>query len=208
MNIYQRLNEVKKEVHYVQKDSRVQGYKAVTHDMVTAATREALVKNGVIVTQSLMMSEFNDTGTTTSNGTPIKMYQASYQIDFINTDEPQDRLSVVVESQALDQGDKASGKAMSYAMKYALLKTLGLETGENEESRVEQFERKKQQVELINNEQIEAIKSLAEKTQTDINNLLSFYKVNSLEEMNQVQRADLQGKLSKKLKKQAEKGDE
>ena len=35
----------------------------------------------------------------------------------------------------MDNADKAPGKAISYAFKYALLKTFALETGEDEESR-------------------------------------------------------------------------
>jgi hypothetical protein len=42
---------------------------------------------------------------------------------------------VTLPSHALDNGDKAPGKAISYATKYALLKTFLLETGEDEESR-------------------------------------------------------------------------
>ena len=52
MNIYQRINEVRKEVEYVQKDASVSagggGYKAVTHDMVTAVLRKSLVKHGIV----------------------------------------------------------------------------------------------------------------------------------------------------------------
>lgn len=47
MNIYQRINEVRKMIGYVQKDKAVStgggSYKAVTHDAVTGMVREALV---------------------------------------------------------------------------------------------------------------------------------------------------------------------
>lgn len=200
MNIYQRINEIKKEVAYVKKDAAVQGYKAVTHDMVTAATRSAMVKHGVVATQTLIDSSLEVAGNT-AKGSPIYLYKAKYLIKFVNIDDPKESVDVTIESHALDHGDKGSGKAMSYAMKYAKLKVFDLETGENEESRIEEFERRKQQVELINNEQVEAIKRLAEKTETDINNLLEFYKVESLEDLNQIQRADIQAKLTKKLNK-------
>ena len=55
---------------------------------------------------------------------------------------------MTVEAHASDNGDKAPGKALSYATKSAILKTLSLETGENDESRVPD-----QEFDVINNEQ-------------------------------------------------------
>jgi hypothetical protein len=55
----------------------------------------------------------------------------------VNIDDPTDRAVLPIEAHALDQGDKAPGKAMSYATKYAMLKLLSLETGEADEGRVE-----------------------------------------------------------------------
>jgi hypothetical protein len=42
---------------------------------------------------------------------------------------------VIVSAHANDQGDKAPGKALSYAVKSAILKVLMIETGESDESR-------------------------------------------------------------------------
>ena len=139
MNILQRLNEVRKAVSYIQKDGRITrggDYAVVTHDAVTAAVRDHLVDNGVIVAPTLVSSRYTDTGTTTANGVPIKLYEATYDISFCNCDDPQDRLTMRMESHALDQGDKAPGKAISYATKYALLKVFSIETGESEEERI------------------------------------------------------------------------
>ncbi len=72
MNIYQRLNEVRKQVAYIQKDKKVsgQGYMAVTHDAVTAALREHLIAQGIVIVPSLVESKVTETGTTTSSGVP------------------------------------------------------------------------------------------------------------------------------------------
>jgi len=141
MNLFQRINEVRKQAAYVQKDAIVRegsGYKAVTHDAVTAMLREALIEHGIVITMSALESSISDTGTVTAKGTPFIRYAARYQVEFINVDEPGDRLAVEVESHALDLGDKAPGKAMSYAKKYAMLKTFEIETGESDEGREEQ----------------------------------------------------------------------
>ncbi|MCP4103652.1 MAG: hypothetical protein GY750_19865, partial [Lentisphaerae bacterium] len=57
MNIFQRINAVRKEVEYVRKDANVQGYKAVTHDMVTAVLRDSLINHGIIIAPNLIAAE-------------------------------------------------------------------------------------------------------------------------------------------------------
>ena len=52
-------------------------------------------------------------------------------VRFVNIDEPQDFFDVQSFGYGVDGQDKGPGKAMSYAVKYALLKALGLETGED-----------------------------------------------------------------------------
>lgn len=138
LNIYQRLNAIKKDVAYIQKDKEVTGagsYMAVTHDAVTAATRAKFVEHGVMVVPTELSSVVADSGMTTGKGNPIIRFEARYRVSFINVDSPEDLTSIELTSHALDQGDKAPGKAVSYAVKYAVLKVLQMETGEDEESR-------------------------------------------------------------------------
>ena len=137
MNIYQRINEVRKKVEYIQKDATVQGYRAVTHDAVTAMVRDALIEQGIVIIPDQLTGNCVEAGTT-SNNKPIIRFEASYQIWFINADKPDDdKFSLKMIAHANDSGDKAPGKACSYAVKYALLKVFNIETGENEESRIE-----------------------------------------------------------------------
>jgi len=153
LNIYQRINEVRKAVEYVQKDATVsaggQAYKAVTHDMVTAVVRPELIKHGIVVTADQLQSTLLQGKAPKAEGDKgykMHLYSGDYAVHFVNIDNPDDRVSVTVNAHANDSGDKAPGKAMSYAVKYAMLKTFSLETGENEEARFaepyspEQFE--------------------------------------------------------------------
>lgn len=137
-NIYQRINAVRQKIDYIQKDASVQGYKAVTHDAVTAAIRPHLIEEGILICPRLISSVMKDTGTTTGSGTPFMRYEAWYEIDFINVDEPDQKITIPIEAHALDHGDKAPGKTISYATKFAMLKLFNIETGENEESRYDQ----------------------------------------------------------------------
>lgn len=136
MNIYQKINEVRKKVAYVQKDAKVQGYRAVTHDMVTSMVREHLVEQGILIVPSQLEGKMHVAGRT-GNGNAIYRYEALYSISFVNSDDPTEVFSINLEAHANDTSDKAPGKACSYAVKYAMLKVFSLETGENEESRIE-----------------------------------------------------------------------
>ena len=133
-NIYQRINEVRKAIGYVQKDKAVStgggSYKAVTHDAVTGMVRAALIEHGVVIVPSVVSSVFNPKEPEAKQ----RLYEATFQIEFVNMDEPTDRIVTQQTAHALDNGDKAPGKAMSYATKYAILKLFNIETGESDES--------------------------------------------------------------------------
>lgn len=145
MNIYQRINEVRKAISYVQKDKSVStgagSYKAVTHDQVTGMVREHMVKNGIVSYPVLVES----TSLPKEVNAQMEMakqfrYEATYDIVFVNMDEPSEAITIRIQAHAMDNADKACGKALSYAKKYAVLKLFEIETGEDEESRYQDKE--------------------------------------------------------------------
>lgn len=138
LNIYQRVNEIKKEIGYIQKDKKVESYMAVTHDAVTEHTRDLFTKHGVLIIPHELSSVTVLSGTTTAKGVPYVRFEGKYQFDFVNIDTPSEKFSVEYSAHALDHGDKAPGKAHSYSMKYAILKALQIASGEEEEGRAEQ----------------------------------------------------------------------
>lgn len=138
MNIYQRVNEVRKAVDKIVKDKQVDSYKAVTHDNVTALTREHFVTHGIVIVPKLLAERTVATGTFTSRETPFIRYEATYQFDVVNADDPKDFFSAVIGAHAIDHGDKAPGKVLSYAKKALVLKLLELESVSEEEGRQEQ----------------------------------------------------------------------
>lgn len=146
MNIYQRINEVRKAVDKIAKDKRVEGYMAVTHDNVTALTREHFVEQGVVIVPKLLSERTVPTGTFTSRETPFIRYEATYRFDVVNADDPKDCFDAVIGAHAIDHGDKAPGKALSYAKKALVLKLLELESVSDEEGRQEQHKPKNQSV--------------------------------------------------------------
>lgn len=123
LNLHQRLLAVMGDVSYIQKDRKIDqggGYKVVTHDAVTAKVRPALLKHRVLdYPQNLVCAQ---------NGNRTEM---TMDIKFVNADQPDDFILVPTVGYGIDSQDKGPGKAMSYAVKMALLKALNLETGED-----------------------------------------------------------------------------
>ena len=180
LNIYQRINEVRKRVNYAKKDKEVsgQGYKAVTHDAVTALLRNHLIDFGVVTVPRLVSSTIEKIGET-KNGSPIIRYAGKYEVDFVNCDDPEDRITVPGEAHANDHGDKAPGKATSYATKYAMLKLFNIETGEDDESRVEPYEALKR----IDAEQAANIEALITEVKADKAKFLKWMQAESVEDI-------------------------
>jgi ERF superfamily len=144
-NIHQKLNDVMKAIHYIKKDAVVgegrSSYKAVTHDQVTAQTREEFVGIGISVVTSLVEGKttFIERGKDDRGNQkhPIVFFDGVFDVEFVNIDDPNDKIVKRVAGHGEDCGDKAPGKAESIAQKRAVLKQLQIETGENDESRIQ-----------------------------------------------------------------------
>lgn len=135
------------EVRYIQKEEKTVNnqYRFVSHDAVTAATSEAFIKHGVYAKPRIIKSEittinvekYNKHDKTTKNELSF-VCNVEVEYDFINVDDPKDKICGINGlGQGIDSQDKACGKAISYACKYALLKALGIETGDDPEKDVD-----------------------------------------------------------------------
>jgi hypothetical protein len=191
--IYKKIINVMREINFIPKETFVKmktgGYTAVSHDTVARLLHPILAKEGVLVRVTLLDSskEMMDNG--------MVFYSGRYSLSLIDADDG-DFIEYVGEAHAIDIGDKAPGKALSYATKMMLLKAFLLETGENDEERVEVEE-----VERISEEEAEEIRGLAEKTGTNINNILSWAGIKSLTELRKDQYFRVVDILEKKLKR-------
>jgi hypothetical protein len=149
LNIYQRINAVMKDCDYIQKKGAAQG-KGVKYDEVMAMIRNLLIKHGIVmVVRQSSMEQFSSI-----EGSKQKLYQGSYEMDLVNIDKPDEKVTHSAFAQGMDGGDKAPGKAHTYAVKLMLVKGFGIETGEDEESRSEKQERKANQ---LSNEQYQSL---------------------------------------------------
>ena len=121
LNIHQRLAKVMEKVTYIQKEKKAgMRYSIVSHDSVTAKVRPALLEAGIVYYP--IQVQHQQSGNRT---------ECAMTVRFVNIDDQHDFFDVETFGYGLDDQDKGPGKAMSYSVKYALLKTLGLETGDD-----------------------------------------------------------------------------
>lgn len=110
------------ELTYIQKgDAKVNGqYRFVSHDDVAEKVHPLLVKHRVLALPTTIDLKQEGNRTTVMQ-----------RVFFVNADDPKDQFNVDFPGYGVDPSDKGPGKAISYAIKYALLKTFCLETGED-----------------------------------------------------------------------------
>lgn len=120
-NIYQKINLIMGEVTHIQKTQK-QGmrYAIIEHDDVTSLLSPACQKQGIVYhPKELTFAQIG-------NRTEVALL-----LVFVNVDNPSDQFTVPSFGYGIDDSDKGPGKAISYAVKYGLLKTFGLQTGDD-----------------------------------------------------------------------------
>ena len=168
-NVHQRLADAMSVVTYIQKDKK-QGmqYSIVSHDVVTAKVRPALLNAGIVYYPVAMSHTQN------GNRTEVDL-----SVRFVNIDKPDDYIDVPGLGYGIDSQDKGPGKAISYAVKYALLKALGLETGDDPDN----DQKTTHKPETITESQLMNLESLADEVSADVPRLLSFLRVANLADL-------------------------
>lgn len=181
MNIYQKIQAVISDGIYIKRGSSGQGT-GVLYDEAIAKLTPLLTKHGIV-----FAVEKSGESRSRKNAKDSYIYECDFNIHYINVDDPADRFTTLVEAHAMDAGDKAPGKAITYATKISLLKVFQIETGLNDESR----EEIKQRTTTIDADQIKEIAQYCieqdDKGQAVLNKigvrLLAAYKIQSIPDL-------------------------
>jgi|TARA_R110000765_G_scaffold187638_1_gene293168 hypothetical protein len=122
------LHRVMTDIGAVEKTGRnqSQSFNFRTIDDTMNATHKAITLHGVIVAPEVV-DKFSER-IATKNGNPAQRVELTVRYRFIGPKG--DEVSAVVASEGIDYGDKATSKAMSMALKYALFQTLMIPTEE------------------------------------------------------------------------------
>lgn len=133
MNIYQKINEVMKNIEYLSKDDKVEfgntKYKAISEEKVTTAVREQLIQQGIVIIPIKQESTNKELIRTDKSVNMLTEVHTTYRIQ--NADDVNEFIEVESNGSGVDTQDKGVGKAMTYAYKYMLLRTFAIPTGED-----------------------------------------------------------------------------
>ena len=140
-NIYSKMLKITKKIATVNKNLEVgkgeSKYKAVGEADVLAAVKELEPKHGIysypysraIVNSEIIQSEKVYQGKLTKGNQIFIRVMTVYR--FVNIDKPDEFIDITSYGDGVDTQDKAPGKAMTYADKYALMKAYKIITGDD-----------------------------------------------------------------------------
>lgn len=142
LNIFQRMLAATSEINRVAKNLKVdisksQSYKAVAESDVLEAVKPIEEKYGIYsypVSRTVIKDEAYTTpseydGRKSEKTTFFMRLATVYR--FVNIDKPDEYIDITTYGDGVDTQDKAPGKAMTYADKYALLKAYKIQTGDD-----------------------------------------------------------------------------
>jgi len=140
-----------------------------------------------------------------SRGETTRMAQVVMAYTFADVDSGEEIVAKVA-GQGLDPGDKAPYKAMTGALKYALLQSFLLATGDDpEDERVDG--RAGNSERRVSADELRTLKQLIEDTGTELDRVLAYYKLASLEQMTEATYRRALEVLNRKLGQQNRNGE-
>ena len=206
LNLYEKMSLITSEIGVVEKNLEVptggkKSYKAVSERDVLDAVKPIEAKYRVysfpasrqVIDHDVLVKENEYEGKITKTNTLFLRVETVYR--FVNMDNPSEYIETTVYGDGLDTGDKATGKAMTYADKYALMKAYKLSTGDDpdkEPSPEEGYERKTEP--KASQKQISLIETLYKGDEMET--LLAWAKVDRISDLTITQASKL---ISKRM---------
>ncbi len=181
LNLRQKLAEVRRRIGYIQKRGHNErsNYSYVTAADIAGSVGDILAELGVVVIPRLEDISYESAA---GRGEGTRMARVVMAYTFADVDSGEEIIAKVA-GQGLDPGDKAPYKAMTGALKYALLQSFLLATGDDpEDDRLDRITAANPE-RLISGDQVRELQSLIEETGTELERVLAYYKVASLSEL-------------------------
>lgn len=142
LNLWEKMALATSSIEKLRKDLKIglsatRSYKAVSEGVVLEAVKKIEEELRIysypmartIVDRDVLETEKEYKGNITRSNQLFMRIETRYF--FVNIDKPEESLQVMSYGDGIDSGDKASGKAMTYADKYALMKAYKIETGDD-----------------------------------------------------------------------------
>jgi hypothetical protein len=202
-SIYKKMLLATEKIGKVAKNLNVDmgknSYKAVGEKDVLEAVKPIEIELGIYSYPiSRTITETNVLTTVKEyNGNKTESNQLMMRIEtiyrFVNVDNPNEFIDITTYGDGVDSQDKAPGKAMTYADKYALLKAYKIETGDDPDKEasgeLKSFKTGDKKASLATADQIEKIKSKLD--EENIKKALELVKKAKLEELTLLEASSL-----------------
>jgi hypothetical protein len=138
--IFKKMSEVMKDVGSIGKDQKntAQGFKFRGIDQFVNALYPALTKHGVFMAPRCVREDHEVKDVTRSNGKAGVDKHVTIMMEYDFFAEDGSKVTVgPIPAEGLDSGDKATNKALSAALKYALIQTFSIPTEDMAEADLE-----------------------------------------------------------------------
>lgn len=195
LNLFQRLSAITSEMKTVEKNLDIvtgkdksgneKSYKAVGEADVLKTVKPLEQKYGVYsYPHDREIIESKIIVTTSQYGDKQQQFlRIMVTFRFVNIDKPSEFIEVKSYGDGVDSQDKAPGKAMTYADKYALLKAYKVATGEDTDQYSSQELKDMVEVPMITKDQMTAIRTAYRGNE---DKLATFLEKNNLDVLNQM----------------------
>lgn len=190
-NIFCRMSKITAEISRVSKNLEVgfgkSKYKAVGEADVLASVKPLEAQYGVY--SYPVSREIIDSGVLTTKGYDGKEKNQMYMriktvYRFLCIDNPDSFIDIESFADGVDSQDKAPGKAMTYADKYALLKAYKIITGDDPDQNMSEELKAKKRMESAYPARAEMEKFISENyDEENLKKILAYYKAKSLSDL-------------------------
>jgi hypothetical protein len=210
MNIFQKCAAITAELPVIPKSKEIEvsaknKYKVVTEADVLTAIKPLEEKYRVYSypsDRSIVSEELRVRKTEYGEKTETFVRLATKYV-FVNIDNPEDKLHVVSYGDGIDPGDKAPGKAMTYADKTALLKAYHMVSGDDADNDPSgNYVKTSTKPPIASAGDIKSLKQLIKDTATVEKDFLKFYGISKIEEFPASKVDEAFDVLSKKIPKE------
>lgn len=138
--IHKKMSDVMRDIGSVKKEAKnvQQGFKFRSIDQFVNALHPALVKHGVFMAPRCVKEEHEIRTVTRSSGKEGTDKHVTLMMEYDFFAEDGSKVTVgPIAAEGLDSGDKATNKALSAALKYALIQTFSIPTEDMAEGDLE-----------------------------------------------------------------------
>ena len=188
LNLRQKLAEVRRRIGYIQKRGHNErfNYTYVTAADLASAVGDALADLGVVIVPRLESIAYESVSP--NQGYPDRFTRVVMTYTFMDVNSAEE-LTVKMPGEGRDPGDKGPYKAMTGALKYALLQSFLIATGDDpEDERADGGQHaggngNGGSDSVISAQQVGQIYELIEQTGTDVAKMLEYFKISNVEEM-------------------------